>query len=346
MVANGSKLQTWHHRAEQLAEEGADIITAGFPCQDISFAGKGAGLAGARSGLVWPLMRTIRLVRPRAALLENVAALLGRGLGSILGHLAEVGYDTEWHCISAASVGAPHQRDRVWIIAADADRSAAAASRSDGGAGQMADANVSGLAFRQGQSRDVGEEFTPALGNGWWAIEPDVGRVVARLSSWLDGGRVENADACKGSTREILQVLRDGDGTQALQWTAGGLVGVPAAEALFAAVREYQGAPKPLGNVSLARTASSQIALRSLWFDGSIACPSCRREAGEQRARKHPDAMRVVSQLLACDCRSAWLDRAGSTGTLRRVDRLRCLGNAVVPHIPEMLASILKQTAA
>jgi DNA (cytosine-5)-methyltransferase 1 len=110
-----------HLCAEQLASQGAEtVISAGFPCQDISLAGEGAGLAGSRSGLVWPLLRTIRLVRPRFAVLENVAALLGRGLDAILGRMAEIGYDAEWHCIPASAVGAPHQRDRIWIIAADA----------------------------------------------------------------------------------------------------------------------------------------------------------------------------------------------------------------------------------
>lgn len=94
----------------------ADIITAGFPCQDISLAGKGAGLAGERSGLWWQVRRTLRMVRPRYALLENVAALLNRGLSTVLGSLASIGYDTEWHCIPASYVGAPHRRDRIWII--------------------------------------------------------------------------------------------------------------------------------------------------------------------------------------------------------------------------------------
>jgi DNA (cytosine-5)-methyltransferase 1 len=120
MVAKNGSLDSWHNRAERLVAEGIDVITAGFPCQDISFAGEGAGLAGARSGLVWNLLRTIRLVRPKIALLENVAALLSRGLDQICGHLATVGYDTEWHCIPASAVGAPHQRDRIWIIATDA----------------------------------------------------------------------------------------------------------------------------------------------------------------------------------------------------------------------------------
>jgi len=93
-----------------------DLVTAGFPCQDISLAGKGAGLAGERSGLFWHILRAVRVVgRPRL-LLENVAALLNRGMGDVLGALAEVGHDAEWHCIPASAVGAPHRRDRLWIV--------------------------------------------------------------------------------------------------------------------------------------------------------------------------------------------------------------------------------------
>lgn len=101
----------------EFREGEADVITAGFPCQDLSFAGAGAGLAGARSGLYRHVIRAIRVVRPVRAVLENVAALLSRGLGTVLGDLAEVGYDAEWHCIPASAVGAPHRRDRIWIVA-------------------------------------------------------------------------------------------------------------------------------------------------------------------------------------------------------------------------------------
>lgn len=101
----------------QFKEGEADVITAGFPCQDLSFAGAGAGLAGARSGLYREVIRAVRVVRPLYAVLENVAALLGRGLGTVLGDLASVGYDAEWHCIPASAVGAPHRRDRIWIVA-------------------------------------------------------------------------------------------------------------------------------------------------------------------------------------------------------------------------------------
>ena len=94
-----------------------DIIAGGFPCQDISYAGRGAGLDGERSGLFFQAVRLVCELRPRVVVLENVAGLLTRGLDRVLGTLAEVGYDAEWHCIPAAAVGAPHIRDRVFVIA-------------------------------------------------------------------------------------------------------------------------------------------------------------------------------------------------------------------------------------
>ena len=94
-----------------------DLICGGFPCQDISVAGKGAGLAGERSGLWRDFARVIRTVRPRWVVIENVPALTARGLGTVLGDLAEIGFDAEWHCIPASAVGAPHRRERVWIVA-------------------------------------------------------------------------------------------------------------------------------------------------------------------------------------------------------------------------------------
>src|SRR5688572_4450644 len=105
--------------AERLAADGiaADVICGGFPCQDISVAGKGLGLEGVRSGLWSEYARLIGEIRPRFVIVENVSALLSRGLGRVLGDLAALGYDAEWHCIPASAVGAPHIRDRIWIIA-------------------------------------------------------------------------------------------------------------------------------------------------------------------------------------------------------------------------------------
>jgi DNA (cytosine-5)-methyltransferase 1 len=94
-----------------------DVICGGFPCQDISQAGLGAGIGGERSGLWRDYARIIGEVRPRYVIVENVAALLFRGLGNVLGDLAALGYDAEWHCIPASAIGAPHQRDRIWIVA-------------------------------------------------------------------------------------------------------------------------------------------------------------------------------------------------------------------------------------
>lgn len=104
---------------ERLRSDGiaVDVICGGFPCQDISFAGKGAGLAGERSGLWREFARLIGEIRPRFAIVENVSALLNRGFGDVLGDLAEIGFDAEWHCIPASAVGAPHRRDRLWIVA-------------------------------------------------------------------------------------------------------------------------------------------------------------------------------------------------------------------------------------
>jgi DNA (cytosine-5)-methyltransferase 1 len=104
---------------EKLDAEGIsiDVITGGFPCQDISLAGKGAGLEGERSGLWFQFHRLIQEIQPRYALIENVSALRSRGLDVVLSGLAEIGYDAEWHCIPASAVGAPHRRDRVWIVA-------------------------------------------------------------------------------------------------------------------------------------------------------------------------------------------------------------------------------------
>ena len=95
----------------------ADMIVAGFPCQDLSNAGNRAGITGSRSGLFWEVVRAIRVVRPRVVMLENVAALHDRDLGTVFGALAEVGYDANADCIPASYVGAPHERDRTWIVA-------------------------------------------------------------------------------------------------------------------------------------------------------------------------------------------------------------------------------------
>ena len=103
---------------------GVDVICGGFPCQDLSLAGSLGGIDGERSGLWSEISRLVGSLRPRFVVVENVANLLtgpteqpGRWFGRVLGDLAAIGYDAEWHCIPASAIGAPHRRDRVWLVA-------------------------------------------------------------------------------------------------------------------------------------------------------------------------------------------------------------------------------------
>lgn len=111
-------------RFEDVCEVGAanlepvDLICGGFPCQDLSVAGKGAGIDAERSGLWAEFARIIGELRPRYVVVENVPALLrNEWLGRVLGDLAAVGYDAEWDCLPASAFGAPHRRDRIWLVA-------------------------------------------------------------------------------------------------------------------------------------------------------------------------------------------------------------------------------------
>lgn len=106
-------VRTW----PQPDTERVDVICGGFPCQDISYAGNGAGIHGERSGLFFEAMRIVREMGPRIVVLENVAALLTRGMGDVLGTLASLGFDAEWEVIPACAFGAPHSRERVFVIA-------------------------------------------------------------------------------------------------------------------------------------------------------------------------------------------------------------------------------------
>jgi DNA (cytosine-5)-methyltransferase 1 len=157
----------------------ATFWCGGFPCTDISYAGKGAGIHdGQQSSLWWDWFRLIRLARPPVLIVENVPAITSRGLGDILMSLAGVGYDAEWHTVSAAQVGAPHLRQRIFIIA------------------HLADANLQRLEGRdsKGLLRSPSERPPRALrphhtlprGRSQWLSEPHVRRVAAGLRSRMD----------------------------------------------------------------------------------------------------------------------------------------------------------------
>lgn len=146
-----------------------DVICGGFPCQDISYAGLGAGIYGERSGLFFEAVRVVRQLRPRIVVLENVAALLTRGLDVVLGTLACVGYDAEWDCIPAAALGAPHSRNRVWITAYPTGKRLE--RRREPIATRQIQRVIAGRAFRSGPS---------------WSDAPCIPGVGYGLPDWVD----------------------------------------------------------------------------------------------------------------------------------------------------------------
>ncbi len=172
-----------------------DVVSGGFPCQDISAAGKGAGIDGARSGLWREMHRIINEVRPEFAFLENSPLLVGRGLARILGDLAEIGYDAEWLVLGADDVGAPHVRKRIWILGVDRNADCIREEIDNCGF------TVSNAPY-QGDVRGDGEfsenERPGSQGNyhagraetndcgEWWSAEPDVGRVAHGVAARVD----------------------------------------------------------------------------------------------------------------------------------------------------------------
>ena len=153
--------------------EPVDVICGGFPCQDVSVAGKGAGLDGARSGLWTEYARIIRELEPRYVVVENVSALLNRGMGRVLADLAACGYDAIWDCIPAAAVGAHHRRDRLFFVA-HTDSTRLERHRTTGDARQVCPQKTAGLFRRSLQSASA------------WEPEPQLGRVANGVSRRVD----------------------------------------------------------------------------------------------------------------------------------------------------------------
>ena len=172
--------------------ERVDVIAGGFPCQDISYAGNGAGLEGERSGLFYEAARIIRIMEPRIIVLENVSALLTRGMGDVLGTLASLGYDAEWECLPASAFGAPHRRDRVFIVSyAKGERCGARWARrvigTDSWEEDEADvADSADSIGRLARSRTGRPEQTSESRGDWWAVEPTVGRMANGVPARVD----------------------------------------------------------------------------------------------------------------------------------------------------------------
>ena len=180
-----------------------DIVSGGFPCQDISSAGRGGGIAGEKSGLWKQMARIIGEVRPRFVFVENSPLLVVRGLGTVIGDLSSMGYDSRWGIVGAHHAGANHQRDRIWIVGKMADtKKLFSNGRNDYSRISLEQqtqpelGNSSwqeNLAYSKSPQREGGKlssraqsKNTDAGFSGWWETEPNVGRVVDGLAARLD----------------------------------------------------------------------------------------------------------------------------------------------------------------
>jgi DNA (cytosine-5)-methyltransferase 1 len=187
-----------------------DVVSGGFPCQDISCAGKGAGIDGERSGMWKEFARIIGEVRPRFVFVENSPMLTVRGLGTVLGDLASLGYDARWGVLGACDAGAPHRRERIWLLCSDASRVRREFGGRNWGKGHILPhengitkkgksewgRRISGIGasgsdvadakgvYAQGQHN--GQREVKSRRSGWWEVEPRLDRVADGMANRVD----------------------------------------------------------------------------------------------------------------------------------------------------------------
>jgi DNA (cytosine-5)-methyltransferase 1 len=184
-----------------------DVVSGGFPCQDISAAGKGAGIDGERSGLWHEMARIIDEVRPQYAFVENSPMLVGRGLAVVLGDLASMGFDARWGVLGASDVGAQHKRERCWIVAHARRSESEQRHFSDVLGRRTTETEQTGMGCGVSNVANTDSHdqhrwrSTLQMGRQWresaiakdgdaaraeWSTEPDVGRVVDGVAARMD----------------------------------------------------------------------------------------------------------------------------------------------------------------
>jgi DNA (cytosine-5)-methyltransferase 1 len=181
-----------------------DVVCGGFPCQDISVAGKKRGLKGERSSLWFEFKRIVEKVRPKYAIVENVANLRNQGLNQILKDFWSIGYDCEWHIISARSIGACHLRERIWIVATNTNytgrqRKDAPQPKGRGnkikliGADDSSDSDNFRLWKPFATTEEQSEWWAEATASfrDRWQVESPICRMDARIPPGLDKDRKE-----------------------------------------------------------------------------------------------------------------------------------------------------------
>jgi site-specific DNA-cytosine methylase len=270
---------------------------------------------------------------------ENVAALLGRGAGRVLGDLAECGYDAEWDCLPAAAFGALHIRNRVFLLA-------------------YANEHASP------PSVCPPEKATVFAGRGGielsdeWRAEPGIRGSFNGFSSWLDGV-VTYADAEKIGSAEVVSTLRKTIEEEAqYNRQAGRFQRISPQEVLLAYVLKLEELANKQVGLSLASTQTEGAGVRGVRINEMPTGTPCRSERKKQRSGEHSDALQALSRLVAQNSREAWSAyRRANAGPLPElgaksldgisvstqgpvpnlVDRLRGLGNAVVPQVAEWI---------
>jgi DNA (cytosine-5)-methyltransferase 1 len=185
--------------------KGVDLVAGGFPCKNISSAGDKEGITGKESWLWKEMLRVIRVVRPRYTFVENVSALLNRGMDEVLGDLASIGFDAEWEMLPAYAFGAPHRRFRVWIIGYPNDKGEPTGPINDEAPWlqKTIPHHPSKRLERDAGAIIQGHGYRPAMCN-WWSSEPSVDRV--------DDGTPRRMDR--------LKLLGNGQVPQVVEWIA------------------------------------------------------------------------------------------------------------------------------
>ena len=307
-----------------------DAVCGGFPCQDISTAGRGKGITEeSRSGLFYELMRVVRMVRPRYVILENVAAILNNGLDIVLGELSEAGYDAEWAVISASSLGACRQSSRWWLVAyPNSNRHEGRCTETRNKTTPRQDSqiigptNTSELERCNNDGKDKGKSRTDGnlsrSSDGGKTISTETGRICNLSQESNDNKRISNQNNYQeNNNRTLVQ-----KGQSRVQLPEHKKLG---------------GDKTTLENNSIRHGDDNSSEQRMDNQESDVANSNSNRLQGKVRSRIYRTTWRTqnIRRL-----NPSWRQyeskptiRRGDDGLRNRVDRLKSLGNSVVPQV-------------
>jgi DNA (cytosine-5)-methyltransferase 1 len=353
---------------------GVDLITGGFPCQPFSVAGKRRGAADDRA--IWPQMfRVISEARPAWILGENVPGIIPMELDNVLSDLEGIGYATRSFIIPACAVDARHRRDRLWIVGRriipdtngtgsqgrhGAELPECSGERAIREGDSLADTenqrcNIGtdtereGTENQQGRNGNIRSELGGYSRSGFcrWLSEPNVGGTFDGLSRWLDGTGLN--ETAKTRAVQIMRSVWCEDVAQAFQREIGRFNGVSETEVLLTFLCEYEEQSNDGWTQMEGRTVALSI-VRDLWRSIESSRSPYRRKYRKQLAGEYSDALRKLPRETSSLYPQTWSNGCWEDGIARvankipnRVDRLKGLGNAIVPQVAyEILKEIRK----